>query len=132
MSKLSALCMGLVLAGSLIEARAANIDVVRRLDGYTCMMLNQTPDEAINPAYAIHVFSEPRQGATPVGIAMPVVAVKSPIQQVNGFLSALFPNGKTVWIPAASLRPYHSLGDPAAKCAPALMSNGLQGFYYFH
>ena len=43
----------------------------------------------------------------------------------------LFPNGKTVWIPAASLRPYHSLGDPAAKCAPALdVPTCLQGFDY--
>ncbi len=132
MSKLCALFAALVLAGSLIGAKAAGIHVVRRIDGYACMMLNQTPDEAINPADAIHVFAEPRQGAPAVGTAMPVVAVKSPVQQVNGFLSALFPNGKTVWIAAKSLRPYHSLGDPTAKCAPALMSNGLQGFDYFH
>jgi hypothetical protein len=96
------------------------------------MMLNQTPDEAVNPADAVHVFSAPEQGVAPVGTAMPVVAVKSPRLEVNGFLSALFPNGAKVWIPAASLRPYHSLGDPSAKCAPAEMSNGLQGFDYYH
>jgi hypothetical protein len=30
------------------------------------------------------------------------------------------------------LRPYHSLGDPTAKCVPAMLSNGKPGFDYTH
>jgi len=114
------------------HAEAAGVHVVRRIPGYTCMMLNETPQQAVDPRVQIPVRAEPKSESPPVGNAMPVVAVKAPLQSVNGFYEALFPNGRRVWIGANRVVPYHSLGDPAAKCAPAVMSNGLVGFDYYH
>jgi hypothetical protein len=109
---------------------AGGVHVVRHIDGYTCMMLNQTSEQAVDLHSVIHVFAEPASNARAVGVAMPVVAVREPVRPVNGFLAALFPNGSTVWIPAGTLRPYHSLGAPDTRCVPAVMSNGLVGFDY--
>ena len=122
----------LVSAGTALQSAAESVHVVRRLDGYACMMLNQTPEEAIDPKSTVRVYARPSRSAPVVGVAMPVVAVRLPLEPVGGFLPGLFPNGTEVWIPAASLVPYKSLARPNTKCVPALMSNGLQGFDYFH
>ena len=132
MSGLRSLLVAFLCIGSLTHTEAASVHVAKRLGGYACMMLNQTPEQATDPTAVVHVYAAPSQTARIVGVAMPVVAIRVPVQLVNGFLSAMFPNGAKVWIPAVALRPYHSLGDPSAKCAPALMSNGLQGFDYYH
>jgi hypothetical protein len=122
----------LLVAFSAHHASADRVHVVRRISDYTCMMLNLTPEQAVDPKIEVPVRAEPRTNAAIVGYAMPVVAVKLPLKVVNGFYAALFPSGHPVWIAVSIVRPYHSLGDPSAKCVPAIMSNGLQGFDYYH
>ena len=112
------------------RSEAAGIQVVRHIPGCECMMLNQTPDQAIDPTFKVPVFASPNANRAPVGNAMPVVAVKQPVTPVNGFLQALFPNGTTVWIQASAIKPYHSLGAPNTRCTPAMMSTGAVGFDY--
>jgi hypothetical protein len=123
---------GLFIIADVHSAGAAGVRVVHRIPGYTCMMLNETPQQAIDTRVQFPVRAEPTPGSPAVGNAMPVVAVKQPLQTVNGFYEALFPNRRTVWIAANAVVPYHSLGDPTTKCAPAVMSNGLVGFDYYH
>jgi hypothetical protein len=96
------------------------------------MMLNVTPEQAVDPLVHVPVRAGPSPDGRVVGYAMPVVAVRLPLKPVNGFYAALFPNGTNVWIAESAVRPYRSLGDPSAKCVPAVMSNGIQGFDYFH
>ncbi len=132
MQKFVGLGTGVLFLMSVAGVRAEDIHVVRTLPGYACMMLNLTPQQAIDPKVEIPLRAAPSPNAQVVGYAMPVVAVRIPLKPVNGFYSALFPNGSAVWISASMVRPYHSLGDPGAKCVPAVMSNGLQGFDYLH
>ena len=111
-------------------AMAEGLHVVRALPGYTCMMLNVTQQQSMDFSFHVPVRATPSSVAPVVGNALGVVAVRDPLQQVNGFVEALFPTGQTVWIAAIMLRPYHSLGDPTAKCVPAMLSNGKPGFDY--
>jgi hypothetical protein len=83
--------------------------------------LNLTEQQFLNPSAHVPVRSEPAASAPEVGWAATNVAVRDPPQIVNGFVEALFPNGATVWIESRMLRPYHSLGDPTAKCVPFVM-----------
>jgi hypothetical protein len=80
---------------------AGGVHVVSHIDGYTCMMLNQTSEQAVDPHSVIHVFAEPASNARAVGVAMPVVAVREPVRPVNGLLAALFPNGSTGLTPVS-------------------------------
>ena len=105
---------------------------VRPLPGYKCMMLNLTEQQFLNPSVHVPVRSEPAASAPEVGWAATNVAVRDPPHIVNGFAEALVPNGATVWIESRMLRPYHSLGDPTAKCVPSVMSDGTPGFAYPH
>jgi len=127
-------CFGMAVALAVANhgLRAEGVHVVRTLPGYACMMLNLTSQEAVDPGIEVPVRAGPSPDERVVGYAMPVVAVRLPLKPVNGFYAVLFPNGASVWIATNAVRPYHSLGDPSAKCVPAVMSNGLQGFDYFH
>lgn len=122
----------LVIAAWTHAAVAAEVNPARSLPGYVCMMLRETPQQAVDPRFRVPLRTQPMAGAAIAGNAMPVVAVKAPLQAINGFYETLFPNGTRVWIASAMVLPYHSLGDPSAKCRPVVMSNGLIGFEYYH
>ncbi len=111
---------------------AQGITAVRPLSGYMCMMLNLTEQQSMDPSVSIPVRSRPSDTAPVVGSAPATIAVREPPKPINGYLEALFPTGQRVWIAANSVRPYHSLGDPTAKCIPAVMSNGKPGFLHPH
>jgi hypothetical protein len=98
------------------------------IPGYRCMMLNLTEQQSMDPLVHIPVRSAPSESAPPVGWAGAVVAVREPMYVVNGFAQILFPNGRPVWIVANILRPYRSVSDPAARCTPVVLPNGLVGF----
>ena len=98
------------------------------LPGYQCMMLNITEQQSMDPTFHIAVRAQPSASAQVVGTAGSVVIVRVPAKPVNGFLEMLFPDGRRVWIAANAVRPYHSLGDPNAKCVPEILSNGRIGF----
>ncbi len=114
------------------QAFAEQPRVVRALPGYVCKELNITEEQAMDPTFHTPYFSQPSGSSSVAGYAGLEVAVKKPIHSVNGFDEAVFPNGGIVWIEAALLRDYHSIGDPTAKCVPVLMSNGRQGFDFPH
>ena len=114
------------------QALAERPHVVRLLPGYSCKVLNITEAQSMDPAFHTPYYSQPSASAPVAGYAGLQVAVKDPIHNVNGFDEAMFPNGGSVWIQANLLKDYHSLGDPTAKCVPALMSNGRQGFAFPH
>lgn len=122
------------LAASLFStaAFAERPHVVGPLPGYTCMALSLTEQQAMDPNVRIPVFDRPASDGRQVGIAAGIVAVKDPPDIVNGFTEALFPTGATVWIKSGMLRPYHSLGDPTARCVPSKLSDGRLGFDFPH
>ena len=98
------------------------------LPGYQCMMLNITEQQSMDPTFHVPVRAQPSASAQVVGTAGSVVIVRAPAKPVNGFLEMLFPDGRPVWIASDAVRPYHSLGDPNAKCVPEILSNGRIGF----
>jgi hypothetical protein len=98
------------------------------LPGYQCMMLNITEQQSMDPTFHVPVRAQPSASAPVVGTAGSVVIVRAPAKPVNGFLEMLFPDGRQVWIASDAVRPYHSLGDPNAKCVPEILSNGRIGF----
>jgi hypothetical protein len=114
------------------QAHAQRPHVARPLPGYTCKMLNITVEQAMDPTFHMPYYSQPSASSPVAGYASAQVAVKTPLNNVNGFDEAIFPNGGKVWIEASVLKDYHSLGDPTAKCVPVVMSNGRQGFDYPH
>jgi hypothetical protein len=122
----------LFVAACASPASADTIHVVSHLSGYKCMMLSITAQQAMDPSFHVPVYAQPSQQAQVVGYAALQVAVREPENVVNGFVQALFPTGSTVWILKSELTTYHSLGDSAAKCVPAKMSNGRYGFDYPH
>ncbi len=100
----------------------------KRIPGYQCMMLNLTEQQSMDPTVHIPVRASPSNSAPAVGWAGAVVIVREPLAPVNGFLQILFPDGRQLWISADMLRPYHSLGNPRAKCVPMTLPNGRIGF----
>ena len=98
------------------------------LPGYRCMMLNLSEQQSMDPSMRVPVRAAPSVTAPTVGWAGAVVVVREPVKPVNGFVQILFPDGRPVWIASDVLRPYHSLGDPNAKCVPEILPNGRIGF----
>jgi hypothetical protein len=125
---------GLVLACSFIAigASAQGLHAVKPLSGWTCMKLNLSQKQSLDPSVHVIVRAGPRADAPEAGWAAMTVAVRSPVHEVNGFEEMLFPNGKRVWIASKSLSPWSSVADPTAHCVPSLMSNGKPGFAYPH
>ena len=111
-----------------LPASAQGIRAVAPLPGYACMAPNLTPEQMSDPKIRIHYYDAPSSSAHVVGWAAAVVLVRAPQQAEHGYLEALFPNGRTVWIKRADVRPWQSRYAPAAQCFPALMSNGKPGF----
>ena len=98
------------------------------LPGYRCMMLNLSEQQSMDPSLRVPVRAAPSTSAPTVGWAGAVVVVREPVTPVNGFVQMLYPDGRQVWIASNALRPYHSLGDPNAKCIPEILPNGRVGF----
>jgi hypothetical protein len=125
---LSFLCLGFSGSG----AFASGFTIVGPLPGYSCVVLNLTSRQIMDPNVHIPFRSAPSDSAPVVGFASAQVAIKMPRHEINGYLQARFLTGAKVWIKADLVRPYHSLGDPSAKCVPVIMSNGRSGFDYPH
>ena len=121
-----------ILVFASCSAWAAGPQITGPLPGYKCMMLNLTGAQIMDPATHIPFRSRPSDTADIAGYASAQVAIKDPVREVNGYVQARFPTGGTVWIKSSSLAPYHSLGDPTARCVPVMMSNGRSGFDYPH
>ena|SRR5271165_3349870 len=108
-------------------AQAADVKIERLLPGYMCEQLTLTADDARDVTLQVLAREAPSRQSPIVGYTPMIVAVRAPEHRVNGFVEALWPTGRTVWIPADVLEPYHSLSLPNTRCAPALLSNGLVG-----
>jgi hypothetical protein len=100
------------------------------MPGWSCRMLNLTEAQSMDFSIHIPVRAEPSEASPPVGYASETVAVKTSAPQVNGFVQAMFPTGRTVWIAAKSLKPWHAAANPSAKCVPVTKANGKPGFAY--
>jgi hypothetical protein len=111
-------------------AHAGGLTVVKRLPGYQCMSLDLSEEQLLSNSSPVPVRSAPSDAAPQVGLAGTTVAIVSPPAPIGGYDEMLFPNGKTVWIQAARLRPWASKSDPGAQCFPAELSNGKPGFDY--
>jgi hypothetical protein len=122
-----ALCVAVTTGAS-----AQGLRAVRPLDGWACMKLNLTEQQSLDPSVHVIVRAAPSATAAQAGWAAMTVAVRSPIQEVNGYQEMLFPNGKHTWIATKDIVPWSSLSDPTARCVPSMMSNGKPGFAYPH
>ena len=89
---------GLVLACSFIAigASAQGLHAVKPLGGWTCMKLNLSQKQSLDPSVHVVVRAGPRADAPELGWAAMTVAVRSPVHKVNGFEELLFPNGKRI------------------------------------
>jgi hypothetical protein len=128
MKILTSLLAGVMLSAAIMAHPGSAATPSRPISGYRCMMLNLTEQQTMDPSVHVPFRASPSETAPPVGWAGSVVAVRESQTPVNGFVRALFPTGQEVWIAADKLRPYHSLGDPSAKCVPVVLPSGKIGF----
>jgi hypothetical protein len=112
-----------VIASIVLSGRSA------AAEGWHCMMLNQTEQQAMDFSIHIPVYDAPSPSAQVAGYASAslVVADQAP---VGGFMMMRFPNGKNVWIAEANVKQWHALANPTAKCAAYIKPNGKPGFKY--
>lgn len=118
-----------MLAGVALSAASPALAATtpRPIPGYTCMMLDLTEQQSMDPSVHIQVRSAPSASAPAIGWASSVVVVKQPVTPVGGYLAMLFSNGREAWIAANQVRPFKSVSDPSARCSPAILPNGLVG-----
>jgi hypothetical protein len=124
-----ALGAGLLLAAG---AGAQPPKIVGPLLGYGCMVLNLTEQQSMDSSVHVPVRREPSDGSAVAGYAPGIVIVPTPPQTESGYTKAVAPDGGIGWIRSNMLRPYHSLGDPTAKCRAVRLSNGRAGFDTYH
>jgi hypothetical protein len=125
---LATCCFAMTLVGSV--AAFAQPGHGTPMPGWSCRMLNLTEAQSMDFSIHIPVRAQPSESSPPVGYASETVAVNTSAPEVNGFLEAMFPTGRTVWIAAKSLKPWHAAANPSAKCVPVTKANGKPGFDY--
>jgi hypothetical protein len=128
---MTSMALGLFFAAS-AGASAEGLRAVKPLSGWTCMKLNLSEKQSLDPSVRVPVRTAPEASAPEAGWAAMTVAVRSPTREVNGYQEMLFPNGKHVWIATKDVTAWSSVADPTARCVPSLMSNGNPGFAYPH
>lgn len=121
--------LGVVLVSS---AEAQPASVVGPLPGYGCMVLNLSQQQSMNPSVHVLLRTAPSNNAPVAGYASGIMIVPMPRRSVGAFTEVLFPTGKAVWIESQMLQPFHSVGDPAAKCRAVRLSDGRVGFETYH
>lgn len=117
---------------SLSSAHAAGKHPVKVLPGYTCMAINQTDEQAMDFNHPAMFKSAPSDTASDAGLADVQMAIKTGASPVNGYLPTLRIDFKPAWVKATLVKPYAAVADPKARCVPAVMSDGTQGFMYLH
>lgn len=122
-------CSALALA-SFTSAHATGKHAVRVLPGYTCMAINQTEAQAMDFSHPALFKAEPSDTASNAGLAGAQMAIKTGATPVNGYLPTLRIDFKPAWVKATLVKPYAAASDPKARCVPAVMSDGTQGFMY--
>jgi hypothetical protein len=126
----------ILLAGGLLAALSATVPANAQaahgtpMPGWSCRMLNLTEAQSMDLSIHIPVRAEPSEKSPPVGYATETVAVKTSVPPVNGFVQAMFPTGRQVWIAESNLKTWHAAANPAAKCVPVTKPNGKPGFDY--
>ncbi|MCP1274433.1 hypothetical protein NKW43_12180 [Gluconobacter albidus] len=118
------------LVGLASSASASGLHAVRPVQGYTCMALNQTREQAMDFDHPATFRQGPSDTAADAGLAGAQVAIKTGADPVNGYLPTLRTDFKPAWVKASLVKPYAVASDPKARCVPAVMSNGSQGFMY--
>ena len=118
------------LVGLASSASASGLHAVRPVQGYTCMALNQTQEQAMDFDHPATFRQGPSDTAADAGLAGAQVAIKTGADPVNGYLPTLRTDFKPAWVKASLVKPYAVASDPKARCVPAVMSNGSQGFMY--
>ena len=98
--------------------------------GWACRMLNLTEAQSMDFNIHVPVRAEPTETSPPVGFASATIAVRTPLKSVNGFVEAMFPTGRPVWIAADMIKPWHAAANPSATCVPVMKANGKPGFAY--
>ena len=119
-------CVFVWAAGSGL-AHAEAVTVVRHLSGYACMSLDPASEAATDQSKLPPVFAEPSASGQRIGFPAGIVLIKAPLHEVSGFVEMIRMNGQKGWINAQNLRAWHSPNGSAAKCEPAVLSNGRIG-----
>jgi len=109
------------------DVRAAEADKV--IDGYNCMLidynaLNVTEEEAFNGTGLQPVFAGPTEGSRKLGTTGTIGYVDWPLNEVNGFVRMLRPNGEHAWIHENALKP---LGHASASVVTCRLSQNAKG-----
>ncbi len=98
--------------------------------GWSCRMLNLTEAQSMDFNIHVPVRAEPADTSPLVGYASATIAVRTPLKSVNGFVEAMFPTGRPVWIAADMIKPWHAAANPLATCVPVMKADGKPGFTY--
>jgi hypothetical protein len=120
-----------VLAGVVAPAITA-AQPTKALSGYQCMSLAKLWDGEGPQPPPVPVFTGPGASAQQAGIAGGTIIVAFPLQVVDGRTKMLFADGRTVWIGASNIVPFHVVSNPHATCTPVLLANGRYGFETKH
>lgn len=107
-----------------------SLTVTGHLQGYTCMMLNMTSEQMMDFDNLPPIRSEPSPAARQIGVASETVIVATPRREAGGYIQVLHMNGQPGWLEANKVKPWRSANNAAARCTPAMMSNGRPGFDY--
>ncbi|WP_156475089.1 hypothetical protein [Acetobacter malorum] len=102
------------------------------IEGYHCMMLNQSMDQMQDPAHTVFARAKPDAQSENKGPIGTVVAIPDNIAPTNGYLPSLNFLRKTVWVPADALAPYRVASDPSMTCRPAVRNDGKLDFIFGH
>lgn len=122
------LAAGIALFAMAEMAGAQGLTAVKPIEGYSCMRLRMTHEQAVDRSFTVPVFSQPARSNPPAGIASAIVLVREPPKPQGGFREILFPDGRTMWIETKWLMPFPTSQFPKATCTPSWMSNGRPGF----
>jgi len=86
--------------------------------------LNVTEEEAFNGTGLQPVFAGPTEGSKKLGTTGSIVYVEWPLNEVNGFVRMLRPNGEHAWIHQNALKPLGNAPASAVTCTLAKNEKG--------
>ena len=132
MSKSLGLLLALALVSGAFQAQAEQVQTVKTLPGYQCMVLAKQWDGEGPMPPPVYAYAGPQSNAAQIGVAGGSIIVPDPVHSTGGRTQMIFADGRTVWISTDAIAPWHAVSNPNARCSPVLLSNGRYGFQTTH
>jgi len=123
------LCAAVTLVASTSGLHAQGRHAVSTLSPpYACVQLNFPPGYLYeHPNVEVPVRAEPSMSARVLYTAPQVMVARWPQQAKNGFIQIVHTMETDGWVEARYIAPWSNPYAPAARCVPAIMSDGSVG-----